>query len=131
MYDQSTMNTSLYSQFMGGNQMYGNMPMSMPQVQAGLGNTAPTADTAGMPQGAQLPSTIPSTMPQPGMSEMERYRIMAQGLQGMGRGMQQQPLQNTSQIIPDKSRPQFAGYAGGGQAMNPQQQMAMALRNRG
>lgn len=60
-------------------------------------------------------------------NQMDAYRIMAQGIQGMGRGMQQQmPSGNTAQIMRDQSRPQFAGYVG-----SPQQQMAMALRNRG
>ena len=60
-------------------------------------------------------------------NQMDAYRMMAQGIQGMGRGMQMQmPSGNTAQIFRDQSRPQFAGYAG-----SPQQQMAMALRNRG
>lgn len=88
--------------------MYGNQSFMSPAVQQGL----------------QAPAM---TMPQDERSNLDAYRIMAQGIQGMGRGMQQpMPSGNTAQIMRDQSRPQFAGYVG-----SPQQQMAMALRNRG
>lgn len=57
-------------------------------------------------------------------SNMDAYKIMAQGIQGMGRGMQMQmPSGNTAQIIRDSNQFRFAG--------TPQQQMAQALRQRG
>jgi len=56
-------------------------------------------------------------------SNMDAYKIMAQGIQGMGRGMQMQmPSGNTAQIIRDNNQFRFAG--------TPQQQMAQALRRR-
>ena len=56
-------------------------------------------------------------------NQMDAYKMMAQGIQGMGRGMQQGMQQPTQQIIRDQNQFRFAG--------NPQQQMAQALRNRG
>ena len=54
---------------------------------------------------------------------MDAMRMMAQGVQGMGRGMQMQmPSGNTAQIIRDNNQFRFAG--------TPQQQMANALRRR-
>ena len=55
--------------------------------------------------------------------QMDAYKMMAQGIQGMGRGMQQQmPSPNTAQIMRDQNQFRFAG--------TPQQQMAQALRRR-
>ena len=54
-------------------------------------------------------------------SQQDAFKRLAQGMQGMGRGMQQQmPSGNTAQIIRDQNQFRF-----------PQQQMAQALRNRG
>ncbi len=54
---------------------------------------------------------------------MDAMRMMAQGVQGMGRGMQMQmPSGNTAQIMRDQNQFRFAG--------TPQQQMAQALRRR-
>lgn len=81
-----------------------------------------------MRQAQMMPNQMPNsmTMPQNGQSQMDAYKMMAQGIQGMGRNMQQgMPSGNTAQIMRDQSRPQFAGYVG-----SPQQQMAQALRNR-
>ena len=59
-----------------------------------------------------------------GMSEMDMYRMASGALQGMGRNMQMQmPSGNTAQIMRDQNQFRYAG--------NPQQQMAMALRQRG
>lgn len=55
--------------------------------------------------------------------KMDAMRMMAQGVQGMGRGMQMpMPSGNTAQIMRDQNQFRFAG--------NPQQQMANALRRR-
>lgn len=55
-------------------------------------------------------------------NNMAAMRIMAQGIQGMGRNQMAMPSGNTAQIIRDSNQFRFAG--------NPQQQMAQALRNR-
>lgn len=107
MYDQSIMNPSLYSQFMGSNQLQ--------------------QETMGQPMIQQQPTQDPMAAYQDQMRQQKMYEIMGKGIQGMGRSMQQpMPSGNTAQIMRDQSRPQFAGYVG-----SPQQQMAMALRNRG
>lgn len=55
--------------------------------------------------------------------QMDAYKMMAQGMQGMGRNMQMQmPSGNTAQIMRDQNQFRFAG--------TPQQQMASALRRR-
>lgn len=54
-------------------------------------------------------------------NQMQAYKMMAQGIQGMGKGMQM-PSGNTAQIIRDQNQFRFAG--------TPQQQMAQALRRR-
>ena len=55
--------------------------------------------------------------------QMDAYKMMAQGVQGMGRNMQMQmPSGNTAQIMRDQNQFRFAG--------TPQQQMAQALRRR-
>jgi len=128
MYDEAMMNPSLYSQFNGGGGMYGNMPMSSPQIQQGLGNQ-PNMSQMGM--GGQMPSSFMQPQnPQNSMNMMEEqkrrqeaFKMMAQGVQGMGRGQQQGIQQPTQQILRDQNQFRFAG--------NPQQQMAQALRNRG
>jgi hypothetical protein len=116
MYDQMTMNPSLYSQFMGGNQSYGNMNMASPQIQQALGNQP---NMSQMAMGAQNPSAM--TAPQNNaMDQMAAYRMMAQGLQGMA--PKQQMQQPQLQIMRDQNQFRFAG--------TPQQQMAQALRRR-
>ena len=54
---------------------------------------------------------------------MDAMKMMAQGIQGMGRSMQMpMPSGNTAQIMRDQNQFRFAG--------TPQQQMAQALRRR-
>jgi hypothetical protein len=53
---------------------------------------------------------------------MDAMRMMAAGIQGMGRNQMTMPSGNTAQIIRDSNQFRFAG--------TPQQQMANALRNR-
>ena len=56
-------------------------------------------------------------------NNMNAMKMMAQGVQGMGRGMQMQmPSGNTAQIMRDQNQFRYAG--------TPQQQMAQALRRR-
>lgn len=114
-----------------------NMSLINPQdVQGLMGSALPNQSIPGMNmdvmrQAQMMPNQM--TAPQQGMNpqdKMAAYRMMAGALQGMA-PRQQIPSGNTAQIMRDQSRPQFAGYIGGGQVMNPQQQMAMALRNRG
>ena len=127
MYDEAMMNPSLYSQFNGGGGMYGNMPMSSPQVQQGLGNQP---DMSQMAMGGQNPSTpmqnpamqSPMAIMEEQKRRQEAFKMMAQGVQGMGRGQQQGIQQPTQQILRDQNQFRYAG--------NPQQQMAQALRNR-
>ena len=65
--------------------------------------------------------------PQPaqGMSSSDMMKMASMAMQGMNRG-QQAPQAPTQQIIRDSNQFRFAGMQ-----QNPQQQMAMALRNRG
>ena len=127
MYDQTTMNPSLYSQFMGGGGTYGNMPMTSPQVQQGMGNPM---DMSQMSMGAQMPSTpAQQPMQDPMAQYMEQQRrqkamqMMGQGIANMGRNQMAMPSGNTAQIIRDQGGPRMQG--------NQQQMMAQALRNRG
>ena len=123
----------------------GAMPVALPYslggVAPGLAMQGGDAGMAGMGAmgGAALPlgminrdgqQFMGQQQPQQAMTipqdnrDMAAYQMMAKGLQGMGRGMQQGfPSANTAQIMRDQSRPQFVG--------SPQQQMAQALRNRG
>ena len=99
--DLNVMNTG-----MGG--MYGSAMPGMNNELMGLAKALPN-------QAATQPT---------GMSEMDMYRMASGALQGMGRNMQMQmPSGNTAQIIRDNNQFRYAG--------NPQQQMAMALRQRG
>ena len=78
----------------------------------------------GVPQNPQQAANLVAPQDNQAMSKMDVYRMMAQGIQGMGKGMQQQmPSANTAQIIRDQNQFRFAG--------TPQQQMAQALRKRG
>ena len=74
----------------------------------------------------QQPMTFEQKMQamQDQQNRQNAYKMMAQGIQGMGRNMQMQmPSGNTAQIMRDQNQFRFAG--------TPQQQMAQALRNRG
>jgi hypothetical protein len=53
---------------------------------------------------------------------LNAMKLMAAGVQGMGRNQMAMPSGNTAQIIRDQNQFRFAG--------TPQQQMAQALRNR-
>ena len=73
----------------------------------------------------QQPMTFEQKMQamQDQQNRQNAYKMMAQGIQGMGRNMQMQmPSGNTAQIMRDQNQFRFAG--------TPQQQMANALRNR-
>lgn len=63
--------------------------------------------------------------PAQGMSGSDMMKMASMAMQGMNRG-QQAPQAPTQQIIRDSNQFRFAGMQ-----QNPQQQMAMALRNRG
>lgn len=97
------------------NQGWGNLGMNAQAMNA--------ADA--MPN--QTPQQDPVAAYMEQMRQQQAMKMIGQGVSNMGKGMQMQmPSGNTAQIMRDQSRPQFAGYLGG-----PQQQMAMALRNRG
>ena len=73
----------------------------------------------------QQPMTFEQKMQamQDQQNRQNAYKMMAQGIQGMGRNMQMQmPSGNTAQIMRDQNQYRFAG--------TPQQQMANALRRR-
>lgn len=61
--------------------------------------------------------------PENGMSQMDKMKLMNMAMQGFNKGQQGMPSGNTAQIIRDSNRFSYA--------QNPQQQMAMALRQRG
>lgn len=119
----------------------GSMPVATPYLMGGaalspemqqqmmpMGMTNRTGqEMLSQPMTQQQPMQDPMAAYQDQMRQQKMYEIMGKGIQGMGRSMQQpMPSGNTAQIMRDQSRPQFAGYVG-----SPQQQMAMALRNRG
>lgn len=107
-----------------------SMPLEMYPQNSTMGN--PQYNQLMNAQNAQQPMQDPMADYKEQMRQQQALKMMGQGIQNIGRGMQMQmPSGNTAQIFRDQSHPQFSGYIGGGQAMNPQQQMAQALRNRG
>lgn len=108
-----------------------NMSLINPSDAQGLLGSAlsPELKQQMMPMGmmnrdGQAPQSI--VKPEQGMSGSDMMKLASMAMQGFNRGQQPIPSGNTAQIMRDQSRPQFAGYVG-----SPQQQMAMALRNRG
>ena len=93
-------------------------------IGAGAGAMAMQPKPDETPQQTQQPSMENSmTAADQAKGQMDAYKMMAQGVQNMGRGMQMQmPSGNTAQIMRDQNQFRFAG--------TPQQQMANALRNR-
>ena len=93
------------------------------------GDTKPSGTEYAPFGGDEAPAATntPQSTPEGGIDakNMEAYRMMARGIQGMNR-QQAFPSGNTAQIIRDNNQFRFAGYQG-----TPQQQMANALRNRG
>ena len=130
----------------GAAMQFGNMKEAVPFMAGSMGGLTPSAALqyggqaavpamagllggAGAAGGAMAMQPPQEQTPAPqesGMSaqdKMAAYRMMAQGMQNMGRGMQQQmPSGNTAQIMRDQNQFRFAG--------TPQQQMANALRRR-
>ena len=99
-------------------------------MREGMLNAIPGMNNEVMEQSKMLPNQYPGSAQETidkaaaDKGQMDAYKMMAQGIQSAGRGMQQQmPSGNTAQIIRDNNQFRFAG--------NPQQQMAQALRNRG
>ena len=99
---------------LGNYQQAGNMlqPQGgmMQNFQQGVQQTSPGQDFMRQAMEAQQ-----------NQKNMEAYKMIAQGIQGMA-PRQQMPSGNTAQIIRDQNQFRFAG--------NPQQQMAQALRRR-
>ena len=93
------------------------------------GDTKPSGTEYAPFGGDEAPAGASAQQPTPeagtDAKNMEAYRMMARGIQGMNR-QQAFPSGNTAQIIRDNNQFRFAGYQG-----TPQQQMANALRNRG
>ena len=95
-------------------------------------NAIPGMNNEVMEQAKMMPNQYPSSGQEiadkvaaadQAKGQMDAYKMMAQSMQGMGRGMQMQmPSGNTAQIMRDQNQFRFAG--------TPQQQMAQALRNR-
>ena len=108
----------------GAAMQFGGTSNAIPYMAGMLGGSGVGAGAMAMqPDQSQQAEQQQQDSAMSDQDKMAAYRMMAQGIQGTGRGMQMQmPSGNTAQIIRDNNQFRFAG--------TPQQQMANALRRR-